>query len=163
MFLEASDFVGKYKIAKDCYSKDLLESYIDKYEKIYLQDLLGVALYNAFVADLNDDDSPKPQSLRFREIFNERVTEDVFGAMYRSDGMLEMLKGYVYYHYVLDQEFKNTINGTVINQASFSQKVALAKSTLEDRYILKRLRWLSPHLRTGIILLLILIFLFNYI
>jgi hypothetical protein len=134
MFLETSDFVGKYKIAKDCYSKDLLESYIDRYEKFYLQDLLGVTLYNAFVADLNDDDSPRPQSHRFREIFNERVTEDICGVMYRSDGILEMLKGYVYYHYVLDQEFKNTINGTVVNKSSFADKVALAKSTLEDRY-----------------------------
>lgn len=134
MFLDTSDFVGKYKIAKDCYSKPELEKYIDKYEKRYLQDMLGCKLYDAFVASLNDDDSPKPQENRFIDIFEEFCVEDVCGVMYRSEGMLDMLKGFVYYHYVLDQKFKNTSAGTTVNETSFSREVALAKSTIEDRY-----------------------------
>ena len=134
MFLDSSDFVGKYKIAKDCYSKTELEAYIEKYEVRYLQDLLGCKLYDAFVADLNDDDSQRPQELRFRKIFEPFCIDDVCGEMYRSDGVLDMLKGFIYYQYVLDQKFKNTTTGTVINETSFSRDVAMTKSTIEDRY-----------------------------
>lgn len=134
MFLETSDFVGKYKIAKDCYSKELLEQYIEKYEERYLQDLMGCKLYDEFVADLNDDEPALPQSNRFRKIYEKFCVEDSCGIAYRSDGIKEMLKGFVYYHFVLDQKFKNGINGTIVNETSFSRDIAIAKSTIEDRY-----------------------------
>ena len=134
MFLTTDDFVGKYKLAKDCYSKDLLEKYIEKYEKFYLQDLLGCDLYDAFITDLNTDTPPAPQTSRFIDLYEEKCTDDVCGVMYRSEGILEMLKGYVYYHYILDQKFKSTIIGTVVNEGSFSREIAAAKSTMEDRY-----------------------------
>lgn len=134
MFLTSSDFVGKYKLAKDSYSKKDIDAYIEKYEEYYLMDLLGCDLYEAFKADLNDDDSPKPQSNRFRKIFYYFCEEDSCGMMYRSEGILEMLKGYVYYHYLIDQKYKNTIVGTVVNETSFSREVPIAQSTIEDRY-----------------------------
>jgi len=134
MFLVPADFVGKYKLAKDCYSKELLQQYIDKYEKYYLQDLLGCTLYEEFVDDLTLNEPIVPQDIRFTEIFEEKCTDGSCGVMYRSEGMLEMLKGYVYYHYLLDQKFKNTIVGTVVDNATFSREVATAKSTIEDRY-----------------------------
>lgn len=134
MFLDSSDFVGKFKIAKDCYNKAELDSYIEKYEKKYLQDLLGCALYDEFIDDLNNNDSPRPQSNRFRRIFNEFCIDGECGMLYRSEGILEMLKGFVYYHYVLDQKFKNVTTGTVVNETAFSRDVALSKSTIEDRY-----------------------------
>lgn len=134
MFLTTADFVGKYKLAKDTYSKDLLDSYIEKYEKIYLQDLLGCELYDAFIADLNTDTPPAPLSQRFIDIYEERCINDVCGIMYRSDGILDMLKGFIYYHYILDQKFKSTIIGTVVNEGSFSREIGAAKSTMEDRY-----------------------------
>ena len=134
MFLTPADFVGKYKLAKDCYSKDLLQQYIDKYEKTYLQDLLGCALYDLFIDDLDTSEPPVSQTQRFIDIYDEKCTDDVCGVMYRSEGILEMLKGFVYYHYILDQKFKNTTVGTVVNESSFSREVAAAKSTMEDRY-----------------------------
>jgi len=146
MFLDPSDFVGKYKIAKDCYSKPELQMYIDKYEKIYLQDLMGCELYDAFIADLNDADSPRPQSNRFRVIFDSLCEEDACGVIYRSDGILEMLKGYVYYQYVIDQSYKNTIVGTVVNETAFSREVAVSKSSIESRYNLSTDTYISIQL-----------------
>lgn len=133
MFLTTSDFIGKYKVAKDSYSKEELEYYIDEYEKHYLQELMGFDLYDAFISDLNDDDSPKPQSNRFRKIF-EKLQDESDCNSYKSDGILEMLKGFVYYEYVKDQKFRNTITGNVVNETSFSREVPISKSTIESRY-----------------------------
>jgi len=134
MFLTTADFIGKYKIAKDCYSKIDLEFYIEKYEKSYLQDLLGCELYDAFIADLDTNEPPVPQTQVFLDIFDSFCENDGCGLMYRSDGIVDMLKGFVYYHYVLDQKFKNNINGTMVSESSFSREVDLSKSTMEDRY-----------------------------
>jgi len=134
MFLKVSDFVGKYKIAKDKYSKPLIEAYINEYETRYLTQLLGCDLYDAFVDSLNTDDVPAPQENRFIDIYNKFCVEDSCGEIYSSDGIVEMLKGFVYYHFLLDQKFKNSVNGNVVNDAGFSEQVPIFKSTIEDRY-----------------------------
>lgn len=146
MFLTTADFVGKYKIAKDCYSKELLEEYIELYEERYLKDLFGCDLYDAFISSLNNDDVPAPQEGRFIKIYEPFCVEDVCDIMYRSDGILEMLKGFIYYEFVLDQKFKNTLIGTVMNEGSFSRQIAAAKTTLENRYNLAVQSYISMQL-----------------
>jgi len=146
MFLTAADFTGKYKIAKDCFSKTELDLYIIKYESFYLKDLLGCELYDLFVADLTIIDPIIPQTQKFLDIFDSFCKDDACGVMYRSEGILEMLKGFVYYHYVLDQGFKNTMIGTVNNTAAFSKNVSSAMSTIEDRYNLAADSYISIQL-----------------
>ena len=128
MFLLPSDFTkGFYKIASDCYTEDDLQEYINKYEKCYLIDLLGCDLYNLFVADLDVPTAPPtpvPQTPRFIEIYNEFCVDDpnACDEVWKSEGMIEMLKGFVYFHYVRDYKFKTTTTGTIVNNNEVSRE-----------------------------------------
>lgn len=134
MLLQPSDFVGKYKIAKDSYTKVELEAYIEKYEDRYLQELMGCDLYDLFKADLTLSIPQIPQTTRFTELMDSLCIQDEYGEIFRSDGLLEMLKGFIFYQYVLDQKFRNTMVGTVVNETAFAREANIAKITIEDRY-----------------------------
>ncbi len=68
LFLEPSDFTGKYKISKNCYDEEVLQSYIDQYEDLFMCKLLGSDLYELFKADL--DINNVPQSAIYLLIYN---------------------------------------------------------------------------------------------
>lgn len=128
MFLLPSDFEkGFYKIASNCHTEYDLQDYIDKYEKCYLIDLLGCDLYNLFVADLDlptAPPTPVPLSLRFLEIYNAFCVDDPnqCDAVWESEGMIDMLKGFVYFHYVRDYKFQTSQTGTIVNNNEVSRE-----------------------------------------
>ena len=151
MFLVPEDFTGFYQIASNCFDKGKVQSYIDKYELFYLQRLLGCELYEDFVADLNSDTPPRPQSQRFIDIFDPLCIESrCFGGIYvpgyarfedddcrcydhdheeqlQSQGIPDMLKGLIYWHYVRDQPYQNTTTGTRVNRNDVSREPSNAE------------------------------------
>jgi len=142
-FLEPSDFTGKYKISKNCYDEAVLQSYIDKYEDLYLCRLLGSDLFDEFIADLDVDNMP--QAARFIDIFNpfHKDLNTYSGIRYFdnnclliSEGMVEMLKGFIYYHYVSAENIKHTITGLTknINENSGASSYEMIYRTSEIRY-----------------------------
>ena len=142
MFLQPSDFtVGIYLIATDCYDEANLQYYIDRFEKEYLQKLLGCELYQLFVDDLNGDTPPAPTSQRFIDIYEEFCEDSDFanivvrgygkfyeddcagcGKIWISKGMLDMLQGFIFFHYVRDQKYLNTPVGDVVNRNEVSRE-----------------------------------------
>lgn len=108
--LQASDFSsGEYKIAQDLYTD--FSGYIDKYEKEYLINLLGVTLYGLFVADLTG--TPEvPQNPPYTTIFNE-IKEDIGNCVLRSEGIKAMLIKFVYFHITRDLKAVKTTTGVV--------------------------------------------------
>lgn len=99
--LQISDFAnGKYVIPVNPMQDTDLQTYINDVEKTYLLQMFGKELYDLFIADLTGSPSV-PQSARFIKIFNafDDQTNDVLTS---SDGMKEMLKGFVYYIYLRD-------------------------------------------------------------
>lgn len=130
MFLLPSDFTkGFYKIASDCYTEDDLQEYIDKYEKSYLIDLLGCDLYNLFVADLDvptAPPTPTPQTQRFIDIYDAFCIDDPNACdnVWRSEGMIEMLKGVVYFYYVRDYQYLTSSVGSRVNTNEVSRELA---------------------------------------
>lgn len=125
MFLTPSSFQnGFYKIGSNCFSEDDLQDYIDRFEKSYLIDLLGCELYNLFVSDLDGSTPPVPLTQRFIDIYDPICIDDtsVCNKTLKSDGIIEMLKGFVYFHYVRDFKFKPTVTGVVINTNEVSRE-----------------------------------------
>lgn len=142
-FLEPGDFIGKYKISKNCYDEAVLQSYIDKYEDIYLIKLLGSDLFDLFIADL--DINNDPVSAIYIAIFNafHKDISNYNGLKYYdnnclliSEGMVEMLKGFIYYHYVSAENVKHTITGLTkgINENSGASSYEMIYRTSEIRY-----------------------------
>ena len=113
-----TDFTGEYKVQKD--SKQDLEAYITKYEKIYLVQLLGAELFDLFIADLDNATPQVPQSAIFLSIYNAFQTDDD-GFVRVSEGMRVMLKQFIYFHFVRDSNHKKTESGVVINRVEVSE------------------------------------------
>lgn len=130
----ASNYTGFTAVALNDYNTTQLAAYITKYETFYLLDLLGQELYDLFVADLNG--SGVPQSARFLAIYNALTIDDPFydknykpfqkygsywfgttGNAYKqlkSEGIKEMLKNFIWFHWSRDQRFQGQQAGVNI-------------------------------------------------
>lgn len=132
MFLTPSDFTGKYELHTGMYDTAKLQTYINKYEIRYLKALLGVTLYNEFIADLSTANVPK--SPNFIKIYNP-LSEDINQyVMIESDGMLEMLKGFIYFEYSKDQMMQQTTFGGVQQIAENSKVLNTLQTLIYNRY-----------------------------
>jgi hypothetical protein len=131
LLVDNTDFSsGKYKIAQGSFSD--LTSYIDKYESIYLRRLLGVELYNLFENDV-DSNTKQPVTQKFIDIFDP-ISEDDDSEIRISEGMKEMLKGFIYFEYVRSQKFKNTVSGTVVNQPENAKDAQFSNTHIYNIY-----------------------------
>jgi len=92
MYVTVSQFVNKYQLSLGMYDTGKIQSYIDRYEKRYLIELLGPDLYDQMVADTI---SGTPQSPNFTFIYNPfHVTISPL-SMLISEGIEQMLLGFV--------------------------------------------------------------------
>lgn len=142
MIISVQDFIGKYELHKGMFVQSKLQNYIDIYVPRYLKQLLGVDFYNQFVGDLLND---VPQSPNFLDIFNP-ISEDlgysfyteygmqVSNSMILSDGMKEMLKGFVYFEYAKDLYNQMTPYGNVKPVSENSEIVSTGFSLMYTRY-----------------------------
>lgn len=89
------------------------QSYLDKYEKEFLVNLLGADLYSLFIADL--DVNGVPQTQRFIDIYNAFTIDDDSCVRY-SEGMKVATLQYVYFFAVRDLIVKKTNTGQVNNR-----------------------------------------------
>ena len=63
---------GKYELHKGMYEQQKINQYIDKYEKSYLIKLLGVDLFNLFVAPKNEaTNSPIHEFIVLQNVFKK--------------------------------------------------------------------------------------------
>lgn len=138
---QPSDYTGEIHISSNKYDKKELESYIARYELEILQDLLGCDLAAAFIADL--DGNNDPVDIKFTEIFDAfcidddtsisflyehqhfysfhpRFTSRGCNIQWKSRGILELLRYFVYLSYNRDQKIRNTSTGNVINDNEVS-------------------------------------------
>jgi hypothetical protein len=131
--LEYSDFgKGKWELHKGMYENTKIQSYIDRYEKKYLIKLLGVDLFNEFVADL--DSSGIPQTTRFVKIYEPFEYDNANCNIVISDGMIEMIKGIIYFQYMKDQTNQMTVTGNVRPLGENSENVSTLNNMMYNRY-----------------------------
>lgn len=134
MFLTPSDFTGKYELHKGMYDTAKLQAYINKYETRYLRHLLGVDLYNQFIGDLTSGANPVPKSPNFTKLFYAFAEDVNLVQMLESDGMLEMLKGFIYFEYSKDGFMQQTTYGGVQQTAENSKVLTSLQSMIYARY-----------------------------
>lgn len=132
-FLTPSDFTGKFELHKGLYDTAKLEDYIAKYEKRYLMQLLGVDLYNQFIGDI-DWQMKEPKSPNFKVIFDPLYEDVNLYQLIESDGMLEMLKGFVYFEYSKDLMMQQTTFGGVQQKSENSKVLNSLQTLIYNRY-----------------------------
>lgn len=143
MIISVSDFTGKYTLSKGMFEDTLIQDYIDRYEPRYLKQLFGVKLYEEFISDLQGN---TPQSPNFVKIFNP-FSEDVGAYYYHwsrrydttqtmldSEGIKEMLKGFIYYEYAKDLVNQMTPFGNTKPQSENSTIANTLFSMMYNRY-----------------------------
>lgn len=106
--LQTSDFTGQFQLAQNHLTD--ISTYFERYEREYLVKLLGAELYADFYANLTGTPSV-PASTPYTTIFNVLTFDD--GRPYVSNGIKFMLKCYVFYHYVRDNNLYHSITGLV--------------------------------------------------
>jgi hypothetical protein len=129
LLIKPEDFTGKFRVAINTQTEALLQKYIDKYEKLYLIRLLGVELYKLFEADVT---AYLPQTPPYTTIYAP-IIEDDGNCVRISEGMKEMILGFVYFEYLRDLKFKNTVSGGTVNNVEAANE-ADPEVTVYQRY-----------------------------
>jgi len=130
LIVKAADFTGKYTIAQTSFTD--LDSYILKYEERYLIELLGVELFDLFKADIATPLSP-PTDPIYLAIYNP-IREDDSSCIRISEGMKEMLLGFIYFEYQRDIKFYSTPSGTVVGQSEVARESSGDENYIYGRY-----------------------------
>ncbi|CAB4152499.1 hypothetical protein UFOVP611_14 [uncultured Caudovirales phage] len=133
MFLTPSDFTGKFELHTGMYVQQKLVEYIERYEKRYLVDLFGEKLYNEFVNDI-DPVTKAPKSPNFITVFNPFIEDVTLYETINSEGILDMLKGFIYFEYSKDNFNQQTVYGNVQQRAENSQIVNTLQTLIYNRY-----------------------------
>lgn len=132
MFVTVQDFIGKYQLSTGMYDVAKLQEYIDTYEKQYLIELFGAKLYDEFMSDL--DIANVPQSPNFVKIFNPFYENIALNQLLVSEGIVEMLKGFIYFEYAKDLINQMTPIGNVRPIGENSESVSTLYSMIYTRY-----------------------------
>ena len=142
MIVKVTDFVGKFTLSKGMFSESTIQDYIDRYESLYLKQLFGVKLYNEFNNDLVNE---APESPNFIKVFDP-LSEDVslfftgwnrgynYDGMLISNGVKDMLLGFIYYEYAKDLVNQMTPFGNTKPQSENSDITNTLFSMMYNRY-----------------------------
>ena len=122
---------GKYELHSGMYEQAKINAYIDKYEKIALIKLMGVSLYNLFVADLV---ASVPVDPIYQAIYNSFEYDSGCGYIVMSEGMIDMVKGFVYFQYLKDQTNQVWVSGSVQPVGENSENVSTLNMMIYTRY-----------------------------
>jgi hypothetical protein len=109
ILINTTDFVGKYAIAQNSFSK--LGQFITDYETNYLYDLLGKTLADAFIATVSNN---LPVGASYLAIYNV-IELDLGYRIERNEGMKNMLLGFIYFEFMRKDPIKSTIAGQSLN------------------------------------------------
>lgn len=109
ILINTSDFVGKYAIAQNSFSK--LGQFITDYETNYLYDLLGKTLGDAFISSVVNN---LPVGAEYLAIYNV-IELDLSCRVERNEGMKNMLLGFIYFEFMRKDPIKSTIAGQSVN------------------------------------------------
>lgn len=152
--ITSSDFTGYHAIAQNPDTQTRLTEYITLYMRQYLVELLGYELYQLFIADLDVDNVPQterftvifealsiegaqevwiPYGVRKSRCFDDNRDEAVEPTF--SEGIIAMLKGFIFFEFVNEYGLSVSQTGVVINKDENSEPAnGKGVALIESRY-----------------------------
>lgn len=131
-YLTPTDFQGKFALHTGMYTNATIQDYIDRYEPLYLIQLFGAKMYDDYVSDLGIFNIPI--SPNYQKLFNPFYENYAFNDLIISNGIIDMLKGFIYFEYCKDLSNQMTINGNVRPTGENSTDVSTLNSMMFARY-----------------------------
>jgi len=128
--VQTTDFTGKYAISQSSTTTTILQAFIDKYEKSYVYDLLGVTLGDLFLADITTPFTA-PDTTKYETIYNV-ISQDE--PEVRTNGIKEMLLGFIYFEYCKQHTVKHTGTGFVIGDNEVSNQADWNSTPIYSNY-----------------------------
>lgn len=119
LIVTQADFTAFYGLATDINLAPRIQAYIDRYEKTYIRQLLGVELGNLFIADLANP-TQDPRFVVIEDPFDEQDA-NCCNTIRASRGIKDMLLAFIYYHYIFGSQLSNTQTGVNLSQNETSQ------------------------------------------
>lgn len=124
------DFVNKFETHTNSINTAKLTDYIVRYKDSYLVDMLGVELYDLFIAN----EETEAIYTFLKEPFNYQL-EDCFGnKILKSRGVIDMLLGFIYCHYQEDMNVQQTINAPVKIKGQNSERSTKLDANFYSRW-----------------------------
>lgn len=120
IFLTGNSFVGDYTIPVSDSANIILQNLIDKWERKYIMQLLGVELGKLLIAYHNSSDPPDQRyddiiaPFDLQDTLQSSMPFSSFNKIHSSLGIEDMLAAFIYYHYTLSTQAKNTQSGFAI-------------------------------------------------
>jgi hypothetical protein len=132
MLITIADFTGKYELHRGMYDTAKMQDYIDKYEPLYLVHLLGANLYEEFKNDLilGGGIPTEPRFTMIYDAFNYDYNCDIL----ISQGIKEMLLGFIYFEYLKDLSNQVTTAGNVKPVGENSLNTSTLNTMMYSRY-----------------------------
>ena len=145
-YLTPNDFQGKFSLHTGMYTNQTIQDYIDRYEPLYLMQLFGAKMYDEFVSDMGIFNIPI--SPNFQKLYNPFHENYAFNRLVVSNGLIDMLKGFVYFEYCKDLTNQMTVNGNVRPTGENSGDVSTLYSMMYARYneAVKTFRAIQTHI-----------------
>jgi hypothetical protein len=131
-YLTPNDFQGKFQLHVGMYTNATLQEYIDRYEPLYMMQLFGAKMFDDYMADLGVFNIPI--SPNFQKLFNPFHENYAFNQLVVSNGMIDMLKGFIYFEYCKDLTNQMTVNGNVRPMGENSTDVSTLHTMMYARY-----------------------------
>lgn len=118
--VQISDFNGEFQLQFDNATTAKFNLVRDEHEKDYIYLLLGVALGDLFIADLESDGVPTDS--RFLAIYNS-FSYDQDELIVRSKGMKLYIKGVVWYYFARNNPYIIATGGNKVNKDQNSDQL----------------------------------------
>lgn len=132
LYVQITDFAGLEEVPKDKYTNPVLQTYINRFEVLYLKHLLGASLYGEFATDFAITGT-SPTAQRFIDIWGAFSVDDNC-LLVISDGIKAMLVKFIYFEYLRDQNTQKNIGGITKNEQANSQLATFASTSIITIY-----------------------------
>lgn len=131
--VKTTDFVGKYKISQNSFAQDDLQAFIDKFEKVYIRKLLGLTTGDLFYADIAALTFLPPTDPIYSVLFNP-IAVVINNCDIISNGVKEILLGFIYWEYVRWSSTQQTLNGSIAQDSETAIKIDWSSTPIYGNY-----------------------------
>lgn len=129
--LKTTDFAGFHQLAGSTENDKLLQKFIDKYEKKYIYQLFGVKLGGLIITNIGSGTSPA--NADYKKVWDPLSEEGPSEEQWISEGVLEILKSCIFWHYINETRQKHTQQGVTATESD-TATAQHASSYAESRW-----------------------------
>jgi hypothetical protein len=121
-----TDFTGKFELTIGEFTSQKLTDYIARYQNEFTIEMLGVELYDLYVANSANPEFVLLEDPLIFQSYNDKI--------YKSLGMKDMLMGFIFFMYGRDLPTQQTVTGAVKQSSENSMHSNNVSSLLWQRY-----------------------------